>query len=115
MQPHFFRPLTFKKQTLFTSETIFKLYQETPADLSIRQRISATKEKLTSLWTRYLLKQAHSKKMLDQFQDLTEAEQVRYFGTVITEDNEKHLADFALKRLKKNIALSLPLLKLMLG
>ena len=26
--------------------------------------------------------------MLDQFQDLTEAEQVRYFGTVITEDNE---------------------------
>ena len=39
--------------------------------------------------------------MLDQFQDLTEAEQVRYFGTVITEDNEKHLADFALKRLKK--------------
>lgn len=101
VQPHFFRPLTFKKQTLFTSETIFKLYQETPADLSIRQRISATKEKLTSLWTRYLLKQAHSKKMLDQFQDLTEAEQVRYFGTVITEDNEKHLADFALKRLKK--------------
>lgn len=101
VQPHFFRPLTFKKQTLFTSETIFKLYQETPADLSIRQRISATKEKLTSLWTRYLLKQAHSKKMLDQFQDLTEAEQIRYFGTVITEDNEKHLADFALKRLKK--------------
>lgn len=53
--------------------------------------------------------------MLDQFQDLTEAEQIRYFGTVITEDNEKHLADFALKRLKKNIALSLPLLKMMLG
>ena len=25
VQPHFFRPLTFKKQTLFTSETIFKL------------------------------------------------------------------------------------------
>ena len=28
VQPHFFRPLTFKKQTLFTSETIFKLYQK---------------------------------------------------------------------------------------
>lgn len=82
--------------------------------MSIRQRISATKEKLTSLWTRYLLKQAHSKNV-GSIQDLTEAEQVRYFGTVITEDNEKHLADFALKRLKKNIAPSLPLSKMMLG
>lgn len=87
MCSHIFPSFNFKKQTLFTSETIFKLYQETPADLSIRQRISATKEKLTSLWTRYLLKQAHSKNV-GSIQDLTEAEQVRYFGTVITEDNE---------------------------
>lgn len=53
--------------------------------------------------------------MLDRFQDLTEAEQVRYFGTVITEDNEKHLADFALKRLKKKYRSITAAIKMMLG
>ncbi len=44
--------------------------------------------------------------MLDQFQDLTEAEQVRYFGTVITEDNEKNIwLIFALKTFEEKISL----------
>lgn len=101
IQADLFNPIHFKKQTLFTKETIFKLYNDTPSELPVRKRISATKEKLLSLWNRQLIKQARSKKMIDQFQDLTEAEQVRYFGAVITDDNEQQVAEFALKRLRK--------------
>ena len=53
--------------------------------------------------------------MLDQFQDLTEAEQVRYFGTVITEDNEKHLADFAFKTFEEKYRSITAAIKMMLG
>ncbi|OJG75428.1 DNA helicase II/ATP-dependent DNA helicase PcrA [Enterococcus quebecensis] len=101
IQQALFQPILFKRKPLFTAEVIFNLYQETPANLSIRERLSATKEKLSSLWNRYLIKQAKSKKMMDQMQDLTEAEQLRYFDTTFTEDDEEQLAEFALQRLQK--------------
>lgn len=101
IQSRLFNPILFQHKPLFTAETIFDLYQKTPADLSFKERLSGTKEKLLSIWNRYLIKQAKSKQMLDQIQNLTEAEQIKYFDTLITDDNEQELADFALKRLQK--------------
>lgn len=101
IQPQLFKPILFQRKPLFTAETIFELYKKTPTSSSIKERLSATKEKLLSLWNRYLIKQAKSKQMLDQMQNLTEAEQLKYFDTIITDDNEQELAEFALKRLQR--------------
>lgn len=101
IQQSLFQPILFKRKTLFSAELIFDLYQETPTNLSIRDRLSATKEKLSSLWNRYLIKQAKSKQMIDQMQDLTEAEQLRYFDMTFTEEDEEQLAEFALQRLQQ--------------
>jgi DNA helicase-2/ATP-dependent DNA helicase PcrA len=101
IQATLFQPIRFKQKVLFSAHTIYELYQTTPENASIRDRLSATKEKLLSLWNRYLIKQAKSKKMLDQLLDLTEEEQLRYFNTLLTDEDEEALADFALKRLRK--------------
>lgn len=101
IQPQLFKPILFQRKPFFTAETIFELYKKTPTSSSIKERLSATKEKLLSLWNRYLIKQAKSKQMLDQMQNLTEAEQLKYFDTIITDDNEQELAEFALKRLQR--------------
>ncbi len=101
IQQSLFQPILFKRKPIFSAELIFNLYQETPNTLSIRDRLSATKEKLSSLWNRYLIKQSTSKKMIDQMQDLTEAEQLRYFDMIFTEDDEEQLTEFALQRLQK--------------
>ncbi|WP_348920779.1 HelD family protein [Enterococcus rotai] len=101
IQQSLFQPILFKGKPIFSAELIFNLYQETPNTLSIRDRLSATKEKLSSLWNRYLIKQSKSKKMIDQMQDLTEAEQLRYFDMIFTEDDEEQLTEFALQRLQK--------------
>lgn len=101
IQQSLFQPILFKGKPIFSAELIFNLYQETPNTLSIRERLSATKEKLSSLWNRYLIKQSKSKKMIDQMQDLTEAEQLRYFDMIFTEDDEEQLTEFALQRLQK--------------
>jgi DNA helicase-2/ATP-dependent DNA helicase PcrA len=101
IQQSLFKPILFKRKPIFSAELIFSLYQETPATLSIRDRLSATKEKLSSLWNRYLIKQSKSKQMIDQMQDLTEAEQLRYFDTTFTNENEEELAEFALQRLQQ--------------
>jgi DNA helicase-2/ATP-dependent DNA helicase PcrA len=101
IQGSLFQPLRFKQKVLFSAQAIFELYQATPENASIRDRLSATKEKLLSLWHRYLIKQARSKKMLDQLLDLTEEEQLRYFNTLLTDEDEETLAEFALKRLRK--------------
>lgn len=101
IQQSLFKPILFKRKPLFSAELIFGLYQETPTTLSIRERLSATKEKLSSLWNRYLIKQSKSKQMIDQMQDLTEAEQLRYFDTTFAEEDEEQLAEFALQRLQQ--------------
>ncbi|MGX7149110.1 HelD family protein [Enterococcus ureasiticus] len=101
IQQTLFQPILFKRKPIFSAELIFSLYQETPTTLSIRDRLSATKEKLSSLWSRYLLKQSKSKQMIDQMQDLTEAEQLRYFDTTFAEEDEEQLAEFALQRLQQ--------------
>lgn len=101
IQQSLFHPILFKHKPIFSAELIFGLYQETPTNLSIRDRLSATKEKLSSLWNRYLIKQSKSKQTIDQMQDLTEAEQLRYFDTTFAEEDEEQLAEFALQRLKQ--------------
>ncbi|MGM0219708.1 HelD family protein [Enterococcus sp. AZ126] len=101
IQQSLFQPILFKRKPIFSTELIFGLYQETPKTLSIRDRLSATKEKLSSLWNRYLIKQSKSKQMIDQMQDLTEAEQLRYFDTTFSEEEEEQLAEFALQRLQQ--------------
>lgn len=45
--------------------------------------------------------QAASQQMIEQIQQLIEAEQLRYFGTVLSAEHEATLASFALKRLRK--------------
>lgn len=99
-----FRPIRFKKKVIFSVETIFSLYQKTPDTLSIRERLSATKEKLMSQWTHYLQKQATSKNMIDQIQNLTEAEQLRYFDRTLSDEDETQLAHLAFLRLQKKYA-----------
>ncbi|EOL47771.1 HelD family protein [Enterococcus caccae] len=101
IQQSLFKPILFKRKPIFSAELIFNLYQETPTSLSIRDRLSATKEKLSSLWNRYLIKQSKSKQMIDQMQDLTEAEQLRYFDTTFAEEDDEQLAEFALQRLQQ--------------
>lgn len=101
IQQSLFKPILFKRKPIFSAELIFNLYQETPTTLSIRDRLSATKEKLSSLWNRYLIKQSKSKQMIDQMQDLTEAEQLRYFDTTFDAEDEEQLVEYALQRLQQ--------------
>lgn len=101
IQQSLFKPILFKRKPIFSAELIFNLYQETPTTLSIRDRLSATKEKLSSLWNRYLIKQSKSKQMIDQMQDLTEAEQLRYFDTTFDTEDEEQLVEYALQRLQQ--------------
>lgn len=100
-QQSLFQPILFQHKPLFSAELIFGVYQETPTTLSFRDRLSATKEQLLSLWNHYLIKQAKSKKMIDQMQTLTETEQLRYFDTTFSDEDEQELAALALQRLQK--------------
>lgn len=101
IQNTLFRPIRFKKKVIFSAETIFSLYQKTPDIISIRERLSATKEKLLSQWTHYLRQQAKSRNMIDQIQTLAEAEQLRYFDRTLSDEDEMQLAQLAFLRLQK--------------
>jgi DNA helicase-2/ATP-dependent DNA helicase PcrA len=81
---NFFKAIHYKKQVLISHEKIKALYQSTPAQATIQDRIQATKKLLLSDWERHLLHQAKSARIQDQLLALSEAQQMHYFGELIT-------------------------------
>lgn len=97
----FFEAIHYKKQVLISHEKIKALYQSTPAQATIQDRIQATKKLLLSDWERHLLHQAKSARIQDQLLALSEAQQMQYFGELITDDSEQQLIHYAQTLLRK--------------
>ncbi|EOL42545.1 hypothetical protein RV11_GL000714 [Enterococcus phoeniculicola] len=91
-----------KKETvIIPKEVIEKLYNRTPKDAPIIERIQATKELLSEYWKNRLLRQASSEETQNQILSLSEEQQKLYFGELISDDSEKSIIAYGYKRLRK--------------
>lgn len=96
-----FADIVYKKRILLTKEHIAELFAATPAHYALVDRIAATKAKLKQEWERHLIQQAKSAELRDQVLNLTEAQQQKYFGKLLTERSEAHLTEYAEILLRK--------------
>lgn len=96
-----FNEVNQKKQVFFTPEQIAELFNSTPTDYDLRERIAGTKEKMLQQWEHHLLQQSQSAKLRNQLLELTEKQQREYFGKLLTEQSETALAKYAEILLRK--------------
>lgn len=96
-----FNEINQKKQVFFTSEQITELFNATPTNYGLRERIAGTKEKMLQQWEHHLLQQSQSAKLRNQLLELTEKQQQKYFGKLLTEHSEAALAKYAEILLRK--------------
>lgn len=100
IQP-FFTDIVYKGKVLVAKETMTELYQKTPVDSSLHDRVQATKRQLLTRWESRLDKQAQSAAIQDQLLSLSEELQQKYFGHLISDDSKETLAVYGKKLLKK--------------
>lgn len=84
-----FSSIYFKGKVLISKETIKRLYQNVPKNLSFSEKIQATTEQLKTMWERFLYKQSTSQKLQDQFILLSEEQQLNYFGKIVLDDPQQ--------------------------
>ncbi|GMB99905.1 HelD family protein [Enterococcus thailandicus] len=96
-----FNEVNQKKQVFFTPEQIAELFNSTPTNYDLRERIAGTKEKMLQQWEHHLLQQSQSAKLRNQLLELTEKQQREYFGKLLTEQSETALAKYAEILLRK--------------
>ena len=99
LQPQFV-PISYKKRTFIQPELIAHFYQQTPATLSYKERLQATKQQLLNYWQQFLAKQAQKNSLQDQLLNLSESEQIAFLGRKIPEETTQ-LAPYALRVLQK--------------
>ncbi len=97
----FFKAIHYKKQLLISREKINSLYQSTPAQATIQERIQVIKKLLLSDFERHLLRQAKSARIQNQLLALSEAQQMHYFGELIIDGSEQQLIHYAQTLLRK--------------
>lgn len=100
----FFKDINFKKKPLLTKELIYQQFSQTPARQTLQDRLQATKNRLLSLWEQKLLKEARSERIQDQLLELSEPSQQKYFGRLLTEQDEQHLPELAYQLLNQRYA-----------
>lgn len=97
----FFKAIHYKKQLLISREKINSLYQSTPAQATIQERIQVIKKLLLSDFERHLLRPAKSARIQNQLLALSEAQQMHYFGELIIDGSEQQLIHYAQTLLRK--------------
>lgn len=98
-----FLPITKKGHTLLTQEYLQHIFEQTPAG-PFTQRIQGMKQRLLQEWERRLIKDSRKERLQQQLLDLTEVQQEKLLGRVLTQADEAQLAVFALKVLRKKYA-----------
>lgn len=98
-----FLPITKKGKTLLAKEYLQRLFEQTPLG-PFTQRIQGTKQRLLQEWERRLIKASRKEQLQQQLLDLTEAQQEKLLGRVLTQADEAQLAVFALQVLRKKYA-----------
>ncbi|MGY3766272.1 HelD family protein [Vagococcus vulneris] len=96
-----FQSLKRKDKTIISKDRIASIFQSTPSDSALIDRIQATKQLLVSDWNRRIAKQARSNKVQDQVLTLSEEMQEKVFGSVLSENAEKNVYPYAKKILQK--------------
>ena len=98
-----FLPITKKGKTILAKEYLQRLFEQTPLG-PFTQRIQGTKQRLLQEWERRLIKASRKEQLQQQLLDLTEAQQEKLLGRVLTQADEAQLAVFALHVLRKKYA-----------
>lgn len=98
-----FLPITKKGKTVLAKEYLQRLFEQTPLG-PFTQRIQGTKQRLLQEWERRLIKASRKEQLQQQLLDLTEAQQEKLLGRVLTQADEARLAVFALHVLRKKYA-----------
>lgn len=98
-----FLPITKKGKTILAKEYLQRLFEQTPLG-PFTQRIQGTKQRLLQEWERRLIKASRKEQLQQQLLDLTETQQEKLLGRVLTQADEAQLAVFALHVLRKKYA-----------
>ncbi|MGO2083729.1 MAG: HelD family protein [Vagococcus sp.] len=101
-QPELFmKPLIQQGKVVISRAKLVSLFNTTPSDGRLIDRIQATKQLLRDEWEQRLSRQARKPEMQDQVLSLSEESQEKYFGSILTEKAEKNIYAYTLRLLKK--------------
>ena len=98
-----FLPITKKGKTILSKEYLQQIFAQTPTG-PFAQRIQGMKQRLIQEWERRLIKDSRKERVQQQLLDLTEAQQEKLLGKVLSESDEEQLASFALTLLRRKYA-----------
>lgn len=98
-----FLPITKKGKTILSKEYLQQIFDQTPTG-PFAQRIQGMKQRLIQEWERRLIKDSRKERVQQQLLDLTEAQQEKLLGKVLSETDEAQLASFALTLLRRKYA-----------
>lgn len=99
-QPKFV-DLTYQGEVLISKKTIADIFEQTPVNYTLLERIQATKEVLLSDWQDYLFKQSEDADTQAQVLSLSEEEQYYYFGQLIEDDRSQAIQRYTRRFLQK--------------
>ncbi|MDR0922517.1 MAG: AAA family ATPase [Lactobacillales bacterium] len=100
--PTYVSPIRHQNKVLIDKEQILKFYNITPAQNTAVQRVAATTKHLEYSLDEWLRKKANSPKMYDRITQMTEEEQMKYFGRYIQSESKEQIAKLALQYLNRH-------------
>ena len=98
-----FRAIKHHEQEMISQKVIQQLFNETPTNASLVERIQGTKAKLESYWDDVLRAESQKPTVQEEMQHLSEDEQLNYLGKLIPDDPNK-LAFYVKKILEKRFS-----------
>lgn len=99
--PSFFKDLTRRGKVVISKEKIMEIYHTTPNFENLIDKLQATKRVLMDEWESRLNRHSKKRSVQDNVMLLSEEQQQKHFGKVLTEDSEKNLHRYAAKLLNK--------------
>lgn len=98
-----FKDLKQQDRVFISNQVVERLFNETPAQLPLIERIQGTKAKLDSYWDEWLQIESQKPKVQEEMQHLSEDDQLALLGKLIPDDPNK-LAFYTKKILEKKYA-----------
>jgi DNA helicase-2/ATP-dependent DNA helicase PcrA len=95
-----FCEVTRKNRVIFSQAKLQTIFETTPTK-TLLDRLQATKLRLVSEWQKRLIQQSRSARLQEQVLNLTENEQLHYFGKVLAADAELQIEHYTLQLLQK--------------
>lgn len=97
----FFTDLTLNGTTIISREDISAIYETTPENARLIDRIQGTKNRLISYLDEHIIHQSHDPNVQDQIYTLPEDLQQQYFGELITDESKESVLRYTTKWLRK--------------